>query len=106
MRPDSDHTGVPVTRRLFIAVALLGLLVPAPSPAQPASARLTILHTNDTHGHLLPFDYPTIVPAGSDLEQLAERRNIGGIAPPTANTASSCSGMLSAPRRTPSKPRR
>ncbi len=69
-----------MTRRLFFAVALLALLVPTPAPAQSASARLTILHTNDTHGHLLPFDYPTIVPAGSDLEQLTERRNIGGIA--------------------------
>ena len=69
-----------MTRRLFIAVALLTLLLPAPAPAQPQSARLTILHTNDTHGHLLPFSYPTIVPAGSELEQLSERRDIGGIA--------------------------
>jgi len=69
-----------VTRRLVIAVALLALLVPSAASAQASSARLTILHTNDTHGHLLPFDYPTIVPAGSDLEQLTERRGIGGIA--------------------------
>ena len=69
-----------MTRRLFIAVALLVLLLPAPAPAQSTSARLTILHTNDTHGHLLPFDYPTVVPTGSELEQLAQRRNIGGIA--------------------------
>ena len=69
-----------MTRRLFIAIALIALLAPAPAPAQPASARLTILHTNDTHGHLLPFSYPTVVPAGSELEQLTERRDIGGIA--------------------------
>jgi len=69
-----------VRRRLFIAAVLLATLLPAGSHAQSSSARLTILHTNDTHGHLLPFDYPTIVPAGSDLEQLRERRNIGGIA--------------------------
>jgi 2',3'-cyclic-nucleotide 2'-phosphodiesterase (5'-nucleotidase family) len=69
-----------VTRRLFTALALFALLLPAAAPAQPASARLTILHTNDTHGHLLPFSYPTIVPAGSDLEELRERRDIGGIA--------------------------
>jgi len=69
-----------VTRRLFIALALLALLLPVAAAAQPASARLTILHTNDTHGHLLPFSYPAIVPAGSDMEQLSERRNIGGIA--------------------------
>ena len=67
-------------RRLFIAVALLGMLSPAPVLAQSSTARLTILHTNDTHGHLQPFSYPTIVPAGSDLERLSELRDIGGIA--------------------------
>ena len=41
---------------------------------------LTILHTNDTHGHLLPFSYPSIVPAGSDLAGLKVRTGIGGIA--------------------------
>ncbi|MFO7692704.1 MAG: bifunctional UDP-sugar hydrolase/5'-nucleotidase [Vicinamibacterales bacterium] len=69
-----------MTRRLFIIAALLALLAPAHAPAQPASARLTILHTNDTHGHLLPFSYPTVAPAGSDIDQLTERRDIGGIA--------------------------
>ncbi len=41
---------------------------------------LTILHTNDTHGHLLPFSYPTNVPPGSELSGMTVRRNIGGIA--------------------------
>ena len=69
-----------MTRRLLLGVALLALLLPASAPAQPASARLTILHTNDTHGHLLPFSYPTIVPPGSEFERLKDRRDIGGIA--------------------------
>jgi 2',3'-cyclic-nucleotide 2'-phosphodiesterase (5'-nucleotidase family) len=69
-----------VKPRLFILACLLAALIPGAVLAQPSSARLTILHTNDTHGHLLPFSYPTIVPAGSDLEQLKERRDIGGIA--------------------------
>lgn len=67
-------------RHAIIALALSALLLPAAIYAQPESARLTILHTNDTHGHLLPFSYPTIVPAGSELEQLPERQDIGGIA--------------------------
>ena len=50
------------------------------SPKSPATVPLTILHTNDTHGHLLPFSYPTLLPAGSDLAMLKERTNIGGIA--------------------------
>jgi 2',3'-cyclic-nucleotide 2'-phosphodiesterase (5'-nucleotidase family) len=70
----------PVKSRLFAIFCLLAIAFPGMVLAQPASARLTILHTNDTHGHLLPFSYPTIVPAGSDLEGLTERRNIGGIA--------------------------
>ncbi len=41
---------------------------------------LTILHTNDTHGHLLPFSYPSIVPPDSELAALKVRQNIGGIA--------------------------
>lgn len=41
---------------------------------------LTILHTNDTHGHLLPFSYPDQAPAGSDLAGVKVRKNIGGIA--------------------------
>jgi 2',3'-cyclic-nucleotide 2'-phosphodiesterase (5'-nucleotidase family) len=69
-----------VKSRSFIVACLIAVVLPGMALAQPSSARLTILHTNDTHGHLLPFSYPTIVPAGSDLEQLKERRDIGGIA--------------------------
>jgi 5'-nucleotidase / UDP-sugar diphosphatase len=41
---------------------------------------LTILHTNDTHGHLLPFSYPAMTAAKSDLAELNRGKNIGGIA--------------------------
>jgi 5'-nucleotidase/UDP-sugar diphosphatase len=49
-------------------------------PAQASTIPLAILHTNDTHGHLLPFSYPTVLPEGSDLAMLKERTDIGGIA--------------------------
>jgi 2',3'-cyclic-nucleotide 2'-phosphodiesterase (5'-nucleotidase family) len=58
----------------FVATAQSG------PPAQAPTIPLTILHTNDTHGHLLPFSYPTLLPAGSDLAMLKERTDIGGIA--------------------------
>jgi 5'-nucleotidase / UDP-sugar diphosphatase len=57
-----------------------------------ASQRLTILHSNDVHGHLRPFSYPLIaslgsgsmiagsMQAGSMLADLPARRDIGGIA--------------------------
>jgi len=75
-----ESEGAHVSRRLFIAITLFALLWPATAPAQPASARLTILHTNDTHGYLLPFSYPTVAPAGSEIGRLQQRRDIGGIA--------------------------
>jgi len=60
------------------ALLLVLLLLPQPVPAQEVS--LTILHTNDTHGHLLPFSYPSIVPPGSELSEIKVRKDIGGIA--------------------------
>ena len=62
----------------LVASLLLLLILPVLAAAQQVS--LTILHTNDTHGHLLPFSYPQIVPAGSELAGLRVRSNIGGIA--------------------------
>lgn len=65
-------------RRRSVILGLLLTLQPAWAAAQQVS--LTVLHTNDTHGHLLPFSYPSEVPAGSELASLAVRGNIGGIA--------------------------
>jgi 5'-nucleotidase / UDP-sugar diphosphatase len=62
---------------LKLLFSLLLLLLPV--PAFPQKASLTIFHTNDTHGHLLPFSYPD-ADAGSDIAQLSHRKNIGGIA--------------------------
>ena len=67
-------------KRVSLLVAVLALALLALAPAPPRSVSLTILHTNDTHGHLLPFSYPAIVPEGSVLAGLKERRDIGGIA--------------------------
>ncbi|MEI6513929.1 MAG: bifunctional UDP-sugar hydrolase/5'-nucleotidase [bacterium] len=41
---------------------------------------LTVLHTNDTHGHLMPFSYPSFAIAGSPEAALSSRSDIGGIA--------------------------
>lgn len=41
---------------------------------------LTVLHTNDTHGNLFPFNYADPPDPNSQEAQLALRRNIGGIA--------------------------
>ncbi len=66
------------TVRLFACLLLSFLFFPELTSAQQVS--LTILHTNDTHGHLLPFSYPSIFPPESELSQLKVRQNIGGIA--------------------------
>lgn len=69
-----------MTRRTLAAACLLALALPTLAGTQPRTARLTILHTNDTHGHLMPFSYPTIVQTGSELERVKDRKDIGGIA--------------------------
>jgi 5'-nucleotidase len=63
----------------LLAALILALLLPALASAQ-TTANLTILHTNDTHGHLLPFSYPTVVSPDSPVARLKEKQNIGGIA--------------------------
>ncbi|MFB3908205.1 MAG: bifunctional UDP-sugar hydrolase/5'-nucleotidase [Candidatus Eisenbacteria bacterium] len=58
-----------------------GAAVPAPGlPPARAQRGLTILHTNDTHGRLLPFDYPAPADTGSVLAKLPAIRDVGGIA--------------------------
>jgi 5'-nucleotidase/UDP-sugar diphosphatase len=59
-------------------VTLLVLFLPAVLWAQQSS--LTIFHTNDTHGRLLPFSYPSVASPGSELAALKARTDIGGIA--------------------------
>jgi 5'-nucleotidase len=59
---------------LFVFLVALALCASAPA------ATLTILHTNDTHGHLLPFSYPAVASPGSDVAGMSERKDIGGIA--------------------------
>jgi len=67
------------TSPILLAIAL-SCLAPLSSEA---SQRLTILHTNDVHGHLRPFSYPEIASTwvrASRMEDLPARRDIGGIA--------------------------
>jgi 2',3'-cyclic-nucleotide 2'-phosphodiesterase (5'-nucleotidase family) len=66
------------TYKLVVLILLSFLLLPSLVLSQQVS--LTILHTNDTHGHLLPFSYPSVVSPGSELAGLKVRRDIGGIA--------------------------
>lgn len=63
----------------LIALSALSLALGAPLAGAQA-VPLTILHTNDTHGHLLPFSYPDAAAAGRELQGLRPYRDIGGIA--------------------------
>jgi 5'-nucleotidase/UDP-sugar diphosphatase len=64
---------------LIILVALIGA-------AQYAIAerslyeKITVLHTNDTHGHLIPFSYPQSEELAAPFNELPALRDIGGIA--------------------------
>ena len=87
------------TNSIILAILLSCLVSPSRSSdpssgSSDAPQRLTILHSNDVHGHLLPFSYPEIsslrsgsVIAGSMMSgsilgafDLPARRDIGGIA--------------------------
>ncbi len=68
-------------KRSAPSILLCAYLFAALQPfAAAQQVSLTILHTNDTHSHLLPFSYPAIAPPGSPLAGLTVRRDIGGIA--------------------------
>jgi 5'-nucleotidase / UDP-sugar diphosphatase len=67
-----------ISTKLFALISIALLFSTVVVFAQTAS--LTILHTNDTHGRLLPFSYPNTVPPGSDYASVPVRSNIGGIA--------------------------
>ena len=62
------------------SIVLTILLSCLASLSSDASERLTILHTNDVHGHLRPFSYPEIALRDSRVTDLPARRDIGGIA--------------------------
>jgi 5'-nucleotidase/UDP-sugar diphosphatase len=69
-------------KKLWLTFGLLGVVLQLGYSADPNKRwfRLTILHTNDTHGHLLPFSYPDGVSPDSPVAQMAHRTNIGGVA--------------------------
>ena len=64
---------------LLVALALGASL--AGAQAAPKTVPLTILHTNDTHGHLLPFSYADATAASDrQMQGMPAHRDIGGIA--------------------------
>ena len=83
-----------MTRKRVLLLAILLSFLASPSRAADPPQRLTILHTNDVHGHLRPFSYPGIsllrsgVVSEGNMQSagllaafdLATRRDIGGIA--------------------------
>ena len=67
---------LPARLLVMFVIGLLG--VASLATAQPVA--LTILHSNDTHGHILPFSYPDSAGSGPELQGLRVYRDIGGIA--------------------------
>jgi 5'-nucleotidase / UDP-sugar diphosphatase len=72
---------MPVKRTIRLALLLLSAAVFCLSSTATAQlATLTILHSNDTHGHLMPFSYPDSAASGRELQGMRVYKNIGGIA--------------------------
>ncbi len=69
-------------KKLWLTLSLLGVVLHLGYTADPSGRwfRLTILHTNDIHGHLLPFSYPESFDPQSPLASMTHRTNIGGVA--------------------------
>jgi 5'-nucleotidase len=74
----SKDTCVNKLTRLLAGLTIVLLSLAPLAAAQTVS--LTILHTNDTHGHLLPFSYPDSAASGRELQGLRTYKDIGGIA--------------------------
>lgn len=71
---------VPHFIRRFCAVFAILLILSSMACADSRYVRLTILHTNDTHSHLLPFNYPSTVMVEGQQMNLPAYKDIGGIA--------------------------
>ena len=66
---------------LISTLALISQIsILAQEPNTHPDVHLTVLHTNDTHGHLLPYSYPETTKKGSDISKLKFKRDIGGAA--------------------------
>jgi 5'-nucleotidase / UDP-sugar diphosphatase len=71
--------------RQFKSLLLVFILVVVVHPASlladaARTTRLTILHTNDTHGHLRPYSYPETFDPSDPIAKLKSRHDIGGAA--------------------------
>lgn len=69
-------------KKFGLILSLLGVVLQIGYSADPSGRwfRLTILHTNDTHGHLLPFTYPEGISPDTEAAAVPSKANIGGVA--------------------------
>ncbi len=72
------------SRRAFLQTLLVAPLVLRYTPAYAGTTaptkRFTILHSNDPHGHLLPFSYADKTSPGDFVSFMPEHKHIGGLA--------------------------
>ena len=66
--------------RRLLAVLVLFVAFSSGTWAEQRYAGLTILHTNDTHSHLLPFSYPSVLISEGEKVDVLFHTNVGGIA--------------------------
>lgn len=69
-------------KRIAWLIAFFGLLlqIGITVDSEQRWARVVILHTNDTHGNLLPFSYPEQISPEAQEAKLPFKQNIGGAA--------------------------
>lgn len=70
--PRITHTRL----RRIVAVLCLAACLVSPGYAAAQTAKLTILYTNDVHGHLFPFDYSELGKQSTDVGGAARRATL------------------------------
>jgi len=66
--------------RTLLLACVLAVLAPASLWCSPEYRAVTLLYTNDTHGHLLPFSYPDPPDPSVVYASLPAIKDVGGIA--------------------------
>jgi len=74
------RSGVKPPLSIVRLVILFILITCAPSWAAPEYRGITILHTNDTHGHLIPFSFAKPIDPKEGSASMPYLKDIGGIA--------------------------
>ncbi len=74
--PNGARISASLTAALLAAALVIALATPTLAGTSPKQTELTILHTNDVHGHLFPFNYNALGAVENDVGGAARRATL------------------------------